>query len=80
MITTDNMQVINRGPSAVSGAWLDIIWPSFAENGEHLLYLIDVPQVSDASKVKCRVKQNQNVNPDSLTVSLFWFVPKNFKR
>uniref|UniRef100_A0A915C439 Integrin alpha-2 domain-containing protein n=1 Tax=Parascaris univalens TaxID=6257 RepID=A0A915C439_PARUN len=62
-------QVINRGPSAVSGAWLDIIWPSFAENGEHLLYLIDVPQVSDSSKVKCRVKQNQNVNPDSLTIS-----------
>ncbi|VDM40683.1 unnamed protein product [Toxocara canis] len=62
-------QVINRGPSAISGASLDVIWPSFAENGQHLLYLIDVPQVNDASKVKCRVKQNQNVNPDSLTIS-----------
>ncbi|VDM95117.1 unnamed protein product [Thelazia callipaeda] len=62
-------QVINRGPSAISGASLDIIWPSFAENGKHLLYLIDEPQVNDADKVKCRVKQAQNVNPDSLTVS-----------
>ncbi|VDO48601.1 unnamed protein product, partial [Brugia timori] len=62
-------QVINRGPSAISGASLDIIWPSFAENGKHLLYLIDEPQVNDADKVKCRVKQAQNINPDSLTIS-----------
>ncbi|VDK51924.1 unnamed protein product, partial [Gongylonema pulchrum] len=52
---------------SIHGASLDIIWPSFAENGRHLLYLIDEPQVNDASKVKCRVKQAQNVNPDSLT-------------
>ncbi|VDM15875.1 unnamed protein product, partial [Wuchereria bancrofti] len=64
-------QVINRGPSAISGASLDIIWPSFAENGKHLLYLIDEPQVNDADKVKCRVKQAQNINPDSLTVIIF---------
>ncbi|MFH4978695.1 hypothetical protein AB6A40_005404 [Gnathostoma spinigerum] len=62
-------QVINRGPSAISGASLDIIWPSFSETGDHLLYLIDVPRVSDPSKVKCRVKQGQNVNPESLLVS-----------
>uniref|UniRef100_A0A915PYQ2 Integrin alpha-2 domain-containing protein n=1 Tax=Setaria digitata TaxID=48799 RepID=A0A915PYQ2_9BILA len=62
-------QVINRGPSAISGASLDIIWPSFAENGKHLLYLIDEPQVNDADKVRCRVKQAQNINPDSLTIS-----------
>ncbi|MCP9258717.1 Integrin alpha pat-2 [Dirofilaria immitis] len=62
-------QVINRGPSAISGASLDIIWPSFAEDGKHLLYLIDEPQVNDADKVKCRVKQAENINPDSLTIS-----------
>ncbi|VDK54636.1 unnamed protein product [Anisakis simplex] len=62
-------QVINRGPSAISSATLDIIWPSFAGNGQHLLYLIDNVQVNDASKVKCRVRQNRNVNPESLTIS-----------
>lgn len=70
--TQKKFQVINRGPSAISGASLDIIWPSFAENGKHLLYLIDEPQVNDANKVKCRVKQAENINPDSLTVIIFF--------
>lgn len=70
-------EVINRGPSSISGASLDIIWPSFADNGRHLLYLIDEPQVNDADKVKCRVKQAQNINPDSLTVIFNLFFQHN---
>uniref|UniRef100_A0A1I7ZSV5 Integrin_alpha2 domain-containing protein n=2 Tax=Steinernema glaseri TaxID=37863 RepID=A0A1I7ZSV5_9BILA len=69
-LVTHLYQVINRGPSAVSSATLDIFWPSFAENGKHLLYLIDFPLVSSyGSSAKCRIKQSQNVNPESLTIS-----------
>uniref|UniRef100_A0A914VMF3 Integrin alpha-2 domain-containing protein n=1 Tax=Plectus sambesii TaxID=2011161 RepID=A0A914VMF3_9BILA len=62
-------QVTNRGPSALNGATLDIFWPSFTDNGANLLYLIDNPYVSDTRKVKCRVKQNKNINPGSLTIA-----------
>ncbi|TKR77446.1 hypothetical protein L596_018418 [Steinernema carpocapsae] len=62
-------QVINRGKSSVKGATLDIFWPSYSDNGKHLLYLIDGPLVNEPRKVKCRVKQNYNVNPESLTIS-----------
>uniref|UniRef100_A0AC34PUH9 Integrin alpha-2 domain-containing protein n=1 Tax=Panagrolaimus sp. JU765 TaxID=591449 RepID=A0AC34PUH9_9BILA len=62
-------QVLNRGPSAVKKATLDIIWPSFSDSGEHLLYLIDIPFVSDPSKAICKLKQGSNVNPVSLTIS-----------
>lgn len=62
-------QVLNRGPSAVKRATLDIIWPSFSDSGSHLLYLIDTPFVSDPSKAICKLKQGQNVNPESLTIS-----------
>ena len=61
------MQVINRGPSVISGASLDIFWPSFIDNGKHLLYLIDKPFVSD--KARCTVKQAANQNPAGLAVS-----------
>ncbi|TKR77440.1 hypothetical protein L596_018414 [Steinernema carpocapsae] len=69
-LVTHLYQVINRGPSTVSSATLDIFWPSFAENGKHLLHLIDVPLVfNHGTSAKCRVKQSQNVNPESLTIS-----------
>jgi hypothetical protein len=77
--------VINRGPSAINGATLDIFWfqlitniinntflwfrPSFSETGKHFLYLIDMPFISDQSKAKCRVAQAQNINPANLAVS-----------
>jgi hypothetical protein len=63
-------QVINRGPSVISGASLDIYWPSFFDNGKHLLYLIDMPFVSDPAKARCQVKQAQNINPAGLAVIL----------
>ncbi|KAL3124105.1 hypothetical protein niasHT_004694 [Heterodera trifolii] len=62
-------QVTNRGPSAISGAVLDIVWPSYSEKGNHFLYLIDMPFVSDSSKARCRVNQPQNLNPANLAIS-----------
>ncbi|KAI1728998.1 integrin alpha domain-containing protein [Ditylenchus destructor] len=62
-------QVRNNGPSAISGATLDIFWPSFSENGKHLLYLIDMPYINDPSKASCRINQGYNVNPASLAIS-----------
>ncbi|KAK0416580.1 hypothetical protein QR680_012572 [Steinernema hermaphroditum] len=62
-------QVINRGKSTVNGATLDIFWPSYSDDGRHLLYLIDGPLVNEPKKARCRVKQNYNVNPESLTIS-----------
>ncbi|KAK0416576.1 hypothetical protein QR680_012569 [Steinernema hermaphroditum] len=69
-LVTHLYQVINRGPSTISSTTLDIFWPSFAENGKHLLYLIDFPLVSShGSSAECRIKQSRNVNPESLTIS-----------
>lgn len=62
-------QVTNRGPSAISGAILDIVWPSYSASGKHLLYLIDKPFISDSTKAKCLVKQGQNINPAYLAIS-----------
>uniref|UniRef100_A0A0N4Z9E8 Integrin_alpha2 domain-containing protein n=1 Tax=Parastrongyloides trichosuri TaxID=131310 RepID=A0A0N4Z9E8_PARTI len=67
-IVSHLFQVINRGPSIIDKSTLDIFWPSFGETGKHLLYLIDTPFVSDNKKVKCRVRQAQNINPESLTI------------
>uniref|UniRef100_A0AC35TM88 Integrin_alpha2 domain-containing protein n=1 Tax=Rhabditophanes sp. KR3021 TaxID=114890 RepID=A0AC35TM88_9BILA len=61
-------QVINRGPSIIDKSSLDIFWPSYSESGNHLLYLIDTPMVSDSRKVKCKVRQSINLNPESLTI------------
>ncbi|CAD5219487.1 unnamed protein product [Bursaphelenchus xylophilus] len=62
-------QVINRGPSVINGAKLDIFWPSFSDKGKTLLYLIDMPFVSDPLKARCQVKQGANVNPAGLAIS-----------
>uniref|UniRef100_A0A914I6I6 Integrin alpha-2 domain-containing protein n=1 Tax=Globodera rostochiensis TaxID=31243 RepID=A0A914I6I6_GLORO len=62
-------QVTNRGPSAISGAILDIVWPSYSEKGNHFLYLIDMPFISDSTKARCRVNQPQNLNPANLAIS-----------
>ena len=47
------------------------------------MYLIDNPFVSDKEKVICRIKQNQNINPDSLTVTRVlhqrWTVTDGFR-
>uniref|UniRef100_A0A7E4WBD7 Integrin_alpha2 domain-containing protein n=1 Tax=Panagrellus redivivus TaxID=6233 RepID=A0A7E4WBD7_PANRE len=62
-------QVTNRGPSGIKRATLDIFWPSFSEQGKHLLYLIDNILVSDSQKAKCRIQQGKNINPESLVIS-----------
>lgn len=67
------MQVTNRGPSAISGATLDIVWPSYSESGKHFLYLIDMPFISDRSKAQCRINQPQNINPAGLAVRILLF-------
>ena len=67
-------QVTNRGPSAISGATLDIVWPSYSETGKHLLYLIDQPFISDSTKAKCRVNQPQNLNSANLAVICWEFL------
>lgn len=64
-------QVSNRGPSEIDAVTLDIFWPSFSVDGNHLLYIITEPVVSDPSKGRCRVKQAQNINPLNLRVNLF---------
>ncbi|CAD6185700.1 unnamed protein product [Caenorhabditis auriculariae] len=62
-------QVGNRGPSEIDAATLDIFWPSFSVDGEHLLYIITDPVVSPPNKGRCRVKQTQNVNPFNLRLT-----------
>lgn len=57
----------NQGPSAIKRAVLDIYWPSFTQSGANLLYLVDDPETQ--GNVVCSIKQQANVNPDSLTVS-----------
>lgn len=53
----------------ISRATIDIYWPSFYDDGKHLLYLIDQPFVSDPTKAKCTVKQAHNINSAGLAVS-----------
>ncbi|CAJ0943146.1 unnamed protein product, partial [Mesorhabditis belari] len=62
-------QVSNRGPSAIDSVTLDIFWPSFSTEGNHLLYILKEPVLNDATKGRCRVKQAQNVNPLNLRIT-----------
>lgn len=58
----------NRGPSEIDSVTVDIFWPSFSTEGGHLLYLITDPVVDKPEKGRCRVKQQQNINPLNLKV------------
>jgi integrin alpha 8 len=51
--------VKNRGPSTIQEAEVFILWPSFNENKDHLLYLLGVEY--DTSRVTC--EQIGNINP-----------------
>ncbi len=51
--------VKNRGPSAIQEADVFIMWPSFNDGGDHLLYLLGVDY--DRSRVQC--KSIPNINP-----------------
>ncbi|CAJ0578657.1 unnamed protein product, partial [Mesorhabditis spiculigera] len=62
-------QVSNRGPSAIDSVTLDIFWPSYSTQGNHLLYLLTEPVLNDPTKGRCRVKQAQNVNPLNLRIT-----------
>ena len=49
----------NKGPSTIQEAEVFILWPSFDDYGEHLLYLLGVEY--DRSKVTCQ--PIRNINP-----------------
>ena len=51
--------VKNRGPSSISEAVVHIFWPSFNDNGEHLLYLLGF----DYDRKKAVCEQIKNLNP-----------------
>lgn len=57
--------VKNRGPSTIQEAEVFILWPSFNDNGDHLLYLLNVDY--DKSKAKCQ--SIDNINPLYVKVS-----------
>jgi integrin alpha 8 len=51
--------VKNRGPSTIQEAEVFILWPSFNDDGQHLLYLLGVEY--DVNKVTCQ--KIDNINP-----------------
>ena len=57
--------VRNKGPSAISEAEVYILWPSFNDYGDHLLYLLGFDY--DHSLAKC--ESVKNLNPLSLKVN-----------
>jgi len=48
----------NRGPSTIQEAEVIIMWPSFDENGDHLLYLLGVEY--DRNIARCETIDNIN--------------------
>ena len=64
-IVTHVYDVKNRGPSSISEAEVYILWPSFNDYGDHLLYLLGFEY--DTSRAKC--EPLKNLNPLSLKVS-----------
>ena len=58
----------NKGPATIQEAEVFILWPSFGDYKEHLLYLLGVDY--DRSKVTCQ--PIKNINPDYVQVHLRW--------
>ncbi len=56
--------VKNKGPSSISEAEVYILWPSFNDYGDHLLYLLGFDY--DNTRAKC--ESVKNLNPLSLKV------------
>merc|ERR1711892_445025 len=56
--------VKNRGPSSISEAEVYILWPSFNEYGDHLLYLLGF----DYDRKKAFCEPIKNLNPLAVTV------------
>ena len=50
----------NPGPSTIQEAEVFILWPSFNENKDHLLYLLDVDR-GESDRVTC--ERIENINP-----------------
>ena len=61
--------VKNKGPSSISEAEVYILWPSFNEYGDHLLYLLGFDY--DRKKAFCEPIKNRN--PLSVKVNLYQF-------
>ena len=64
-------QVTNKGPSAINEAEVYILWPSFNDNGDDLLYLTGL--YYDQSKATC--EPVKNLNPLSLKVKCYLLKP-----
>ena len=63
-VVTHVYDVRNRGPSSISEAEVYILWPSFNDYGDHLLYLLGFEY--DTTRAKC--EPLKNLNPLSLKV------------
>merc|ERR1719495_625661 len=61
-VVTHTYDVKNKGPSSISEAEVYILWPSFNDYGDHLLYLLGFDY--DHSLAKC--ESVKNLNPLSL--------------
>ena len=57
----------NKGPATIQEAEVFILWPSFGDYKEHLLYLLGVDY--DRSKVTCQ--PIKNINPDYVQVHTY---------
>ena len=63
-VVTHVYDVRNKGPSSISEAEVYILWPSFNDYEDHLLYLLGFEY--DQSRAKC--EPLKNLNPLSLKV------------
>lgn len=63
-VVTHVYDVKNKGPSSISEAEVYILWPSFNDYGDHLLYLLGFDY--DNTRAKC--ESVKNLNPLSLKV------------
>lgn len=62
-------EVRNKGPSSISEAEFYIMWPSFNDYGDHLLYLLGFEYNSD--QLQC--EPIKNLNPLNVKVSTVFF-------
>lgn len=73
-------EIINKGPSTIKEAKIDIIWPAYTLYGKHLLYLLDNPtirgkahcqNVPDINILSLQKERKKNGNREELVARTF---------
>ncbi|XP_070566085.1 integrin alpha-8-like isoform X2 [Ptychodera flava] len=62
-------EVRNLGPSAIDGARIEIHWPAYTPNGEHLLYLLDVQLLGGSACDTHGILNPENVKTNGVVVT-----------